>query len=416
MFSGSGDPLIGVVVLVAAASIFAALFRASRIPGGRGSAALAGGLLAGLLLGPVVMGRVAPDLHRRLVLGGDRQHAALIDLARNQGAESEALLAAGSEIDALRSLADDHAEAREPLENELSLVERRFALFQFGAAFGLVGAAVLLAARCTPPGAWRLASFETVVPVALGAVFFAAVPTALVAMWLLGVDRVLAITIGSAVAAGTCLGGLPMSKPLAPDVTPTSRAAGALTCLIACAVLAAAAPATQPWIGVLAGAAVLGYALRAVLPRAVAGGRGARAIIYAIVIPAATAAVAVRIDPALIVGWKPILFVALGLMLGGDGQLLGAWLGTHLGGPAHHCRRAHMIWIDAFGLGLPATQIVLALVLLASGVIDPHTTIGASVLAAILLGALSAELMTGPTRRMALRYHEEIHQLKEPGA
>lgn len=79
----------------------ALLLRWARCPGWR----VAGGVLAGLLLGPSVLGRIMPEHYESWLIGGQEERAALGALLSRQGADLLALETAGaprSDIESLR--------------------------------------------------------------------------------------------------------------------------------------------------------------------------------------------------------------------------------------------------------------------------------------------------------------------------
>jgi len=75
--------LLAILLIVATAAACAALLRGAGAPGW----ATLGGIMAGLLLGPVILGRVSPDFHERLFVGGQAERQKRDSLAIRHGAE-----------------------------------------------------------------------------------------------------------------------------------------------------------------------------------------------------------------------------------------------------------------------------------------------------------------------------------------
>jgi len=65
-----------------------------RSPGGWRGTAIVGGIVAGVLAGPGVLGQVAPSISQRVFAGGTEQREAYDDLLVRQRADIAALLAA----------------------------------------------------------------------------------------------------------------------------------------------------------------------------------------------------------------------------------------------------------------------------------------------------------------------------------
>src|SRR5690606_14788385 len=93
--------MIGACALVSAAALCALLLRWARIPGGAPAAAIAGGILAGVLLGPSVAWRAAPDWSQRYLRGGVEAQRALVT-HRQQMQRELAAMEAGSALPSAR--------------------------------------------------------------------------------------------------------------------------------------------------------------------------------------------------------------------------------------------------------------------------------------------------------------------------
>lgn len=411
------DPILGVITLIVASAVLAGVLRVARIPGGALSAAIAGGMLAGVLLGPLVLGKIEPQRYQRWFVGGIEQRARLDELRRDLGSDVAALTAAGADAQALAERQAEYHAAAEPVESELKRDRRAHMVNLFAPIIGVFAAGVLLSARAGAHGRLLAAMhgrdgsnesaparggslFPDVALPAAMLVMFAALPTAILAIWLLGLGQRESLALGAAVAAGSAFVGLPLFRACAPDLLGTSRALALVSCLLSIGLLGASAPPTIVWTGGPLVAYLLGMLLGRLTPQDARARIGARAIVLALIVPTVTAALVMRTDPGAIYGWRSVLFVVLSAVLTGDGHLIGAWLGAHMGGHPWR-RRAHLVLLDAHGSGLSATQIALGLVLVAAGVIDPASPMGAAACAGLVAGALAAELLGGPTRTMA---------------
>ena len=74
-----------------------------------------GGVAAGLLLGPTILGRVAPDLHDAIFAGGLQEHRDLRLIASRQGADRLAAEAAGLAAGPPAEIREEQAAARDRL-------------------------------------------------------------------------------------------------------------------------------------------------------------------------------------------------------------------------------------------------------------------------------------------------------------
>ncbi len=126
----------------ALASIVAWLLRGARFPGGWASSAILAGLLIGVLMGPGVLGRVAPDAHRAVIFGGVVEQRAFDDRlleARGAVAALEASGVTGVAIDEYEQSALAEIEPMGLAVDE-AMIARRGA---WDYALAVVGAALL---------------------------------------------------------------------------------------------------------------------------------------------------------------------------------------------------------------------------------------------------------------------------------
>src|SRR4051812_16613534 len=117
--------------------------RAVRLPGGRPAAAVLGGILAGLVLGPGVLGQLAPDWYEQTFVGGATERRALEELA----AERRALVASDVSAEAVREFDRDHNHERQRLD-----LARRKAMAAFRQPLDVAGVTMLSVAMFA--GGW----------------------------------------------------------------------------------------------------------------------------------------------------------------------------------------------------------------------------------------------------------------------
>jgi len=383
------DPaaLGGLVLLLAVAAALALAFRAARLPG----AAVAGGLLAGLLLGPGTFGRIAPGAFDRLYAG------AAAELAEHRAAEHRlgaTLFALGAAPDAV----PDRAEIAE-LEAEVERTgvawraarERHRRPLALGAivlaalALGALGAARLPRAARTPDrarplllGAWLAAVPAILACVALawfgeprfGATMLAAAATVAVGAWPLGAnDR--------RIAEEAFPGGLAWLR----GATLVATAVAAI--LLFVAATRTALPLAVPAAATLGTAFLAGVAVSRLAPDDRMPAWPERAI--ALVAPGLAALAASSVEPFLDFRLWPALVLAL---VAHDGRwtaaALGAWLPGGVG------------FAPAWRLGLAAMpagagMVALLAVALVTGLMAAPVGLG------LLLGVALGELL-GPVR------------------
>ncbi len=106
MLAAMSQPaLFSLVLLLVVSTGWAVLLRWTRCPG----FSVVGGVAAGLLLGPTILGRVAPDLHDAVFAGGLQEQRDLRQIASRQGADRLAAEAAGLADELLAELRVEQA-------------------------------------------------------------------------------------------------------------------------------------------------------------------------------------------------------------------------------------------------------------------------------------------------------------------
>jgi hypothetical protein len=384
--------------------------RAVRLPGGRPSAALLGGILAGIVLGPGILGKFAPDWYEQTFVGGVTQQRALDELR----AQRQGLLAAGVSTEAVREFDRDHRAERRFLENA-----RRKAMAAFRepldvAAVTMMGVAFFAAAWVSPRRR-RLdwvdhGQLAAVAGAAAMAVLVAAVPTTLVAHHLLRLPLPQAAALGAAVAAGSAFARLPMrwSADIGRHGSRGVGWFGGMALGLSIGLLTGVLPSDRVlWLAGPLGALAVGPVFGLASPANRHARSLARGLILVLVIPTLAAIAASRVDPALLArGWRPGVFLALAALVASDGHFIGAWLGLQTLAFGTLRTQAHRFWLEAHAAGFSLTQVCFAVLLLATGMLDPGTVQGSAGLAGILVTALVPELLLGVHRRFALHAAE----------
>lgn len=398
--------VLAVSLAAAVAAAVAWLLRGAGIAGGRPAAAVVGGVLAGVLLGPAVLGRAQPELHERLLRGGVAERIALERAIARHAADRIAAVAAGPDGgEQAADLGARHAAERGPLQQEhREAVARRRA--------GVTGVAAVLLAIGLGLGAF---AGRTPRPTAAGAVMAGCAVGAEVLFigalaHLLGAPLGLAVAAGAAGAGGSVLAGVPMRWVPHGGRSELARGTSAMMFILAVGVVLAVSRGGGAVVaGVLVLAPVLGWMLR----RAV-GGRSAfrplaRGVLLWVAIPTAAAVATLHIE------WEMIgatarakLAVPAVLLLSGNAALVGLLIGGRLmagrGGGAVRFEGL----IDWYAAGFGATQVCLVLAVLSAGVLDPRTPIGSGVLAGLLLSAAIGEV-TLPWLRGMMMPPERAH-------
>jgi hypothetical protein len=94
----------GLAALCLTGALFSWIFRAARIPGGSPSAAIAGGMVAGILLGASVLGSMNSRMYSSWFVGGIEESVALGEMLRDMMHEAAALKESGVSDAALEEL------------------------------------------------------------------------------------------------------------------------------------------------------------------------------------------------------------------------------------------------------------------------------------------------------------------------
>jgi hypothetical protein len=393
----------GLALLIGIPALLACILRLGRSPGGPCAAAVLGGILGGILLGPAGLGSAAPHWHERLMRGGAPQRAALDAETDRSEQALRTLRATGVTPAALIEFESAREAALGPLrEAHARAVGAHRAVLGSGfialAAAGALGTG-FVGARAPGRGGGR-ETWARAAGAGLLAAAFAALPTAVLLRWALSMDVRSALVIGAAVAGGSVLAAAGVrARPAAgraPIVTYTGLASFFLSAAIIGALMGGLSASA---VAAMAAGGVAGFALgRDARPdRRVR--RLVRVGVLGACLPALTAFAAASFDPRAISGaWVGALVLLFGAASAGDGHLLGAFLGFGwLGRDADRARAGRLAVETGMG-GLGAGQAGLgAVIALGAAPLSPAWATGMGL---ILVNAATVELTAGLSRRL----------------
>jgi hypothetical protein len=395
----SGSVVLTIALLLLVPAAWAALLRWARCPGW----AVMGGVVAGIILGPTVFGRVLPDRYDEMLVGGRPQLQALGELTGEQGADRVVAERAGLDAAQFSALEDRQARARIDAEGRYRDArwsdQRPLRVFAFViVAVMLVGAAV----HRIPPrgdgqavGALSVGAWSGALPGGLAFFFMrwawdagvheAALTAAAVAIgpWAL-------TTIDRRAADQAELGGARLIQT-----------AGRVATVIALALALGALWHARQGLGLLWGASLAAVVLGWLIPVPSTALPLARGALSHVVVPAVAASVAVKVDLLDIFAFWPCLVI---LLLSGDGRWLGAFAGATILGGRRGLRTMRLV-LGSMAAG--PTQLAVTAVALHTWLLSPQYGM------ALLLGATLVELMAPARRGMAkrlIRTEEELEQ------
>jgi len=376
-------PWLGVALVVAIAAIAAGLLRWARMPGW----SVVGGVCAGLLLGPSLLGRVSPDIYETLFVGGKdaRQQLEILQQAQQHAATEPNATAPNPEMiaSAQQELDDTRWEYQMPIRMSALLI----------AAAVMLGSA--LAPRGKPDPAQRSVSATSI------GVWAALLPGGLclfVLHVLLNIDFTPALLASSAVAIGPW--ALTEVDRAAADRAEFGGArlivrAGMVATVIAFAAVLFAVFRQSLGDRTLIVFPLIALTLSWLLPEIRSD--VLTTITHSMLIPALAAFAALKVDMyAHFAIWPLLTF----LVLSGDGRWLGGFLGAKLLGGRKSLRTMRLV------MGLMATgptQLTIALMAGHGKLLD------GSVIMAIVAGAVLIEVLA-PTRRTVADHLTQTEQ------
>ncbi len=374
--------MLAIAVLLVVSTGWAVLLRWTRCPGW----SVAGGVAAGLLLGPTILGRVAPDLYGSVFDGGLEEHRQLRQIVSRHGAERVAAHAADATSETMDALQQQQTAAADAAN--AAWRDARWAHQQSQRIFTAVMVALTLAGAAAFAIPRRGPAPSKIATASVGA-WSVALPggiawLALRGLWDVGVTE--SMLVVAAVAIG------PWALTAADrDAADHAEAGGARL------VQAAARIATVFAVGLAVAALLMDHGSTglwwcAALAAAAAGWvvawpTGVRAALQFAVVPAVAATVSVRIDVITDLTLWPVVVLVL---LSSDGRWLGAFIGAHVLGGRRGLRTMRLV-MGSTAAG--PTQIAVTAVALSTWSIDT------SLAFALLLGAVLIEV-TGPGRRV----------------
>ena len=388
--------MLAILLLLIVPAGWAVLLRWARCPG----FSVVGGVAAGLMLGPTILGRVAPDLHDAVFSGGVAQYGELRRTLSENGAEQLAAREAGFDETQLVELRREHADSVEDARErwqEAQWIHQRsqrgFVVWLVAVMF--VGSAAFAVPR--GPGGSSLVG-----PLSVGA-WSAVLPAGLAWLALRGLWDTPAAE-SALVAAAVAIGPWALTaddRAAADDAEAggarTVQAAGRVATVLAVGVGAAALWSRAGAAGLLwstgPAAVVVGWVLGApTVPARLVG--WVRGVLQVVVVPAVAAAVAVRLDLLDDFAFWPVLVFVL---ISGDGRWLGAFAGTQMLGGRRGLRTMRLI-MGSMAAG--PTQLALTAVAVCTWSIEPGLALS------LLLGAVFIEVTAPMRRRMAAQLGE----------
>ncbi|MFI4855570.1 MAG: hypothetical protein ACIAQF_11405 [Phycisphaerales bacterium JB065] len=372
-----------VLLLTVPGIVLATVFRAIGLPGGRGSAAIGAGILAGILCGSLVLGSVAPEVYNPMLRGSLQEQDALLEVEQDIAAEKTAALAA-LRATGVSEIAEDEilVEIDRKYEPRLTAAQETLADSQrrhtnrlsviLAILAGLVFASGYFRRTRTEiadlPAGSRPRVGESAVPKVLGPfppppvellmLVMAAAPTAIFARWLLGVDVPIAIALG-----------LVLAVPGATVRRRTQALSGGWAFLIAallisvCSIMAyGQGSASTALIGTALLASVLLLAIdNSLLKTRRAEKRFHDVLFYAILLPALAGAIATVVDLQALISTGPFwIALAIGLIASGDGRWIGYWLAIRFFAEPPASARPSSTANSVISAGSATMQLVLA--------------------------------------------------------
>ncbi len=381
------------------------LLRAAGLPGRAPAASITGGILAGVLVGPLVFGSVRPDLFESIHVGAADARAELAELDRAHQRDLIALRTTGVSPEAIEEHQRAHAMEREPLREAVQLALARHREPSRLIAAGLVGFSFFLAsalARRRRPRALDLREVQPAIGAGLLVALITMLATGVLVAWLLKLDRATSLLIGAATAAGSAFTHLPMrwigveGRRIAANAINVFAFVACMMVLILATDAAASAAILLPVGGVFFGGLLRGRVRSTRLRR-----RAARGAVLWLCAAPLTAYLMSEIDPRLISNsWRTLTFVFLAVSLAGSGHYLGANLALKLFGTPRQHAQATMIWLESHALGVSLTQAMLLVVLVASDALDTDSPAATAVIVGLLLGAAATEMSIALLRRL----------------
>lgn len=346
-----GDALLFLTLrlglLIGVPAAFALLLRLLGARRGGAARSIGLGLIAGILVGPGITGRLAPDLSARLFAPG------------------------------------------QPVTH-LVIVLLSVALF-VGAWGGR------RERRCAQ--SVGVSDLLTAVGAAALSLAVVALPVAIVLGWLFDLDRPHALALGAAFGSGSAFAPMTLRRVRRVGRTPHARLFLGCALLLSFGVVAALAPPDR--LGLLlapSGAFAAGTIARRLAPPGARWRARLRGVLL-LLTAACSAHLASLVEPsALAAGWQPIAFVLAVLLVSDDLAAIGAGLGWLTFGPTGVGAGWTGRFIESQGLGSSLTMVGFGVALWSLGMLDPASPAGGAVAVVLLLRGLAGEAVLGVYR------------------
>jgi hypothetical protein len=402
------------LLLPAAAAL---LLRWARCPGWP----VVGGAIAGILLGPTILGRVAPEVFERLIDGGAEERAVLDAARRRQAADLLAAQVAGADDTVIAEMRVAHGEELVPLAK--AWTDARWhdqrPLRNYSAvmtALALLAAGRLRVprggARSNPVAAASIGLWSALLPGALGVA---------VAAWVAG-DRhgwPAMLLAGAALAIGPwTLGGADRAAADRAEIGGARlvQTAGRVASALAIAAAVTALLAVRGAAAIAAVLALLALPVAWMLPAARPapmtegdgrsprrrGGEGwTRIALEHWLVPPLTACAAINVDVIADAHLGALLAL---LLISGDGRWLGALVGALLPGRRRALRTMRLV-LGSMSCGV--TQLAITAGAAHAWALPREITFG------LIVGAVAIEVLAPARRSMARRIVETETALDE---
>lgn len=394
--------LLLVVLSCVLGGILAIILRLAGLWGSARAPGVLAGIITGVLLGPLVLGAVAPELHARLVSGGVDEMQALRTAETEHATEITAAAALEMDEQGLAALTDQWNQEKAALEADLveALEERTSHVRLVQAALaGLILGPLFAAAALRLTARRRGMTAAVAISGGLGAVLLGSLLPMVVASAGLDADLPNAVAFALVMATLGCWWSAP----------PRIAAIGAMGLAIGTGAMGALLLAMDARIPL---AVALASLLLTAIPcavmcaskrRPIAGRRLWERITAFCLIPMLVGVVVARLDPSqVLVDVRFVVATVFMLLFASDGRWMSiSFVWRLLAGP----RRDAFAWMHGARLvsaGAGMAQLALLGLALAGGLIDAPLT------ASAVIGALAVEIMAGARVRIARRAITEL--------
>ena len=383
------------IASIALAAMLACVFGRLALRFDRKGAGVIGGVCAGLALGPLGFGQVAPDAFASFMVGGVGLEQRAGQLESGIEGEVEAMRASGVSGIAL----EEHTAARQAEADQLRTeaeAQRNRRVILAAASAWAAGLLALLHWSLRPPPRRTSRSIPEGVLSGLLTVLIIALGIRLA----LNIALEAAILAGAVIAAGTI-------RPIGPRALGVGLGVAA----VSVASIAGLGSVAVLWTAVIVG---IGWLIGATgLADGLQRSDWSHRIVDLVLVPAVPALLL-----PLAIGPLPGSFALLVLavvVLAGDAHLLASVLATKTLCLGARARKPASAWLVVFGRSVPAMSLVLLACVVLTGAIDPRTTEGASILLLVVAHAFGAELgRPSMTRSLAMLRRESSRPLTPP--